>query len=232
MTQRQRLRRGGGLAVLILVVLFATTVPLGDWLSWTQEWIDDQGSWGPILFLIAYILSCVLCIPGSALTVAGGAVFGLSWGFILVSVSSTAGAVAAFLTGRYVARGWVEEWIQKRPRFVAVNKAVEEQGLWVVFLTRLSPLFPFVFLNYAYGVTRVRFRDYLLASWVGMMPGTVLYVFVGATAGAGLSEHDNTSGTWALRLLGLAATIVVTVWVTKIARKAFESGITSEESGG
>jgi uncharacterized membrane protein YdjX (TVP38/TMEM64 family) len=166
----------------------------------------------------------VLLLPGSVLTLGAGAVFGLARGSVLVSVAATAGATAAFLVGRHLARGWVARRIEGQPVFRAIDEAVAREGWRIVGLTRLSPVFPFNVLNYAFGVTRVRLREYVLASWAGMIPGTVLYVYLGALAGdlatLGAGGRERSPAEWAVSVVGLLATVAVTLKVTRLARAA------------
>ena len=184
------------------------------------EVIEQLGPWGPVLFVAAYVLATVLFVPGSALTLAAGTLFGVGWGCVYVSAGSTLGAMAAFLVGRHLARDWVTHRISGNARFLAIDRAVADQGWKIVLLTRLSPVFPFTLLNYSFGLTRVRFRDYAIASWIGMMPGTVLYVYLGSLARAGATTTPRTPGQWALYGLGLAATLAVTLVLTRIARRS------------
>ena len=181
--------------------------------------IEGLGPWGPVLFVLLYIVAAVLFVPGSALTLGAGALFGVGLGSALVSVGATLGATAAFLVGRYLARDWVAKKIAGHAAFAAIDRAVAAEGWKIVGLTRLSPAFPFSLLNYAFGLTRVSLRDYVLASWIGMMPGTVMYVYLGSIARAA-GEKQRTPGEWALYGVGLLATIVVTVFVTRLARAA------------
>jgi len=189
------------------------------------EWIDQFGIWGPVLFVFLYAGAAVLFIPGSALTLGAGALFGVVKGSILVSLASTLGASLAFLIGRYVARDWVAKKIEDNPKFKAVDEAVGREGWKIVALTRLSPLFPFTFLNYAYGLTKVKFSHYVLASWIGMMPGTVMYVYLGSLARLGVQAEEASGAQLALRIVGLVATIGVTITITKIARKALQEKV-------
>ena len=193
------------------------------------DWISGLGVWGPVAFVVIYVLACVLFIPGSILTLGAGVLFGVLRGFIFVSVASTLGASAAFLAGRYLAREWVSKKIEGNAKFKAIDEAVAREGWKIVGLTRLSPVFPFNLLNYAFGLTKVSLRDYFFASWIGMMPGTVMYVYLGSLAGdlASLGAgHKRTVGEWLLYGAGLLATILVTVYVTKIARKSLGQKIT------
>jgi uncharacterized membrane protein YdjX (TVP38/TMEM64 family) len=187
------------------------------------EAIARLGAWGPVLFALLYVAATVLFLPGSILTLGAGVVFGLARGAVIVSISATLGATAAFLVGRYVARDWVAGKIEGNPKFKAIDEAVAREGWKIVGLTRLSPVFPFNLLNYAFGLTRVSLSHYVIASWIGMIPGTVMYVYLGSVAGTLASAGGGTSRTpaeWALYAVGLAATIGVTVYVTRLARRA------------
>ncbi len=189
------------------------------------NWVEQLGFVGPVIFILIYIVACVLFIPGSALTLGAGAIFGVIKGTVLVSIGSTLGATAAFLVGRYVARDWMARKISKNAKFVAIDQAVGNEGWKIVGLTRLSPVFPFSLLNYAYGLTKVSLRDYVVASWIGMMPGTVMYVYTGSLARLGVDAEQTTTAQAVLKIVGLLATVVVTVYVTKTARKALRTRI-------
>ena len=182
-------------------------------------WVEQLGPWGPVLFVLIYVIAAVLFVPGSALTLGAGAVFGVGLGSVLVSAGATLGATAAFLVGRYFARDWVAKKIEGNASFAAIDRAVAAEGWKIVGLTRLSPAFPFSLLNYAFGLTRVSLRDYVVASWIGMMPGTVMYVYIGSLARVA-GDRTRTPGEWALLGLGLVATIAVTIFITRIARTA------------
>ena len=153
----------------------------------TLAWIEGLGAWGPIAFIFLYILATVLFLPGSILTLGAGVLFGVVWGSVCVSIASTVGATAAFLIGRYLVRDWVAKKIEGNETFQAIDEAVADGGWRIVGLTRLSPIFPFNMLNYAFGLTQVSLRDYFFASWIGMMPGTVMYVYLGSLAGSTLN---------------------------------------------
>jgi uncharacterized membrane protein YdjX (TVP38/TMEM64 family) len=183
-------------------------------------WIEQLGAWGQLLFVVIYVAATVLLIPGSALGLGAGAMFGVLRGSLLVSLASTLGATCAFLLGRYLARDWVSKKIEGNPAFSVIDQAVARQGGKIVLLTRLSPVFPFTLLNYAFGLTRVSLRDYVLASWIGMLPGTVMYVYLGSLARAGVAARQRTPSEWALYAVGLLATITVALIATRIARRA------------
>ncbi|MET0152155.1 MAG: TVP38/TMEM64 family protein [Candidatus Binatia bacterium] len=228
-----RLARVGGLIVAI-GVLFVVGRRAGAYVPAFAAWVNELGAWGPIAFIVGYAAAVVLLVPAVLLTLAGGAVFGLVQGTLYVFVAAVAGSIGAFLISRYVARGLVEKRLGANPRVAAIDRAVAAQGLRIVFLLRLSPAFPFVLLNYALGLTRVRFADYALASF-GMIPGTILYVYYGKLVGdvASLgSGHSPPRGAayYALTIVGLAATIGVTTLVARIARRAVREA-TGESSG-
>lgn len=213
-----------GLTGAILVAAVVIYAPVEDLARAALNHIQALGFWGYGVFVLVYALFTVLFVPGFILTVGAGAVFGLLPGFLAVSVASTLGAALAFLLGRFVARGWVAGKVRGNPRFEAIDNAVAHNGSKIVFLTRLSPVFPFNLLNYAYGLTGIPFWRYVLASWVGMMPGTLLYVYVGALAGTvakATTDAPEAGGfETVLRVVGFVATLAVTLYVTRIARRA------------
>lgn len=219
------------LAVVAAVILLAAAryFHVQDILKKSLGWVAGLGSLGPIIFIGIYILACVLFIPGFILTLGAGFVFGVVKGSVIVSIAATLGATCAFLVGRYLARGWVTKMIEGNPKFEAIDEAVAREGWKIVGLVRLSPVFPFNLLNYAFGLTKVRLRHYFFASWIGMLPGTVMYVYIGSLAGdlatLGAGGRTRTAAEWALYILGLVATVTVTVYVTRLARKALEKKV-------
>ena len=198
------------------------------------QWVDDLGAIAPIAFMLIYIVATVAFLPGSILTLGGGVLFGVVKGSIFVFLGATIGATLAFLAGRYVARGWISKKIAGNQKFSAIDKAVGKEGFKIVLLTRLSPIFPFNLLNYGLGVTGVSLKDYVLAS-VGMFPGTIMYVYIGSLAGSiatigGASQPDaNPIAQWSIRIIGFIATVAVTLYVTKIARKALDESIDNSD---
>ena len=195
-----------------------------DLLRNALQWVESLGIIGGIAFITIYIIATVAFLPGSILTLGAGVVFGVLLGAVYVFVGATLGAIAAFLVGRYLARGWISKKIAGNQKFAAIDKAVAKEGFKIVLLTRLSPIFPFNLLNYAFGVTGVSLKDYALGS-VGMIPGTIMYVYIGSLAGdlariGTESQPTNPAIQWAIRIIGFIATVAVTVYVTRIARKA------------
>lgn len=212
-------------AIAIILFVVAKEFHVQDRLKQALDWVGQLGPWGAIIFIAIYVVATVLFIPGSALTLGAGAIFGVAWGSVYVSIGSTLGATAAFLVGRYLARNAIARKIEGNERFAAIDKAVANEGWKIVGLTRLSPVFPFTLLNYAFGLTRVKLSHYVLASWIGMMPGTVMYVYLGSLAKAATGERTRTTGEWVLYGVGLLATVVVTVFVTRIAKRALAEKI-------
>lgn len=197
------------------------------------QWVKHLGAMGGIAFILLYSVATVAFIPGSLLTLGAGVVFGLFWGSFYVFIGATLGATLAFLIGRYLARQWVAQKIARNRKFKAIDAAVSDKGLKIVILTRLSPIFPFNLLNYAYGVTGVSLKDYVIGS-LGMIPGTIMYVYFGSLAGnlatLGTNVPQNSMLQWVIRIVGLIATLAVTIYVTKIARKALEDSISDTDS--
>lgn len=226
------------LAFLVLLLAAAgagvSFLPVKDWLAQLLDWLQTMGPWGPVLLGGIYVAACVLFVPGTILTLGAGFAFGVLVGTVTVSLASTLGATAAFLVGRTLARDWVQEKVARSPKFRALDEAVGRQEFKIVLLTRLSPLIPFNLLNYAFGVTRVSLRTYVLASWIGMLPATVLYVYLGSTLKS-LAEvvAGKAEGGLAQQVFfgaGLAATLLVTIVITRLANKAPKEAVAVPET--
>ena len=218
------------LGALLLAALVAgwLLLPIKEWSDTFQSWIKDLGPWGWVIFAAVYIVGTVLLVPVSVLTIAAGLAFGLAIGFPLVVVSATIGATLAFLVARYLAHDKVESLMQKRPKFKAIQSAVSEGGWKVVALLRLSPVLPFNLQNYFYGITDVKLLEYVPATFVGIMPGTLLYVYLGA-AGKAASGEGGSTLKWVFFAIGLVVTVAVAVFVTKKAQaKLKEHGVGKE----
>jgi len=188
--------------------------------------LNSISKWEPgagLGFSGLYCLATVLFLPGAILTLASGVLFGVIWGTIWVSLGSTVGATIAFLISRYLARDWIKRKIAGNNRFQNLDKALQREGWKVILLLRLSPIFPFNLLNYALGITAIPLRHYIVASWIGMLPGTILYVYIGSLAGnlANLVAGGRSRSTaeWIFYGLGLAATLWVTFFITRLAKK-------------
>ncbi|MGH7925563.1 MAG: TVP38/TMEM64 family protein [Candidatus Binatus sp.] len=213
------------IVVAIVAILYgAHRVGAGPWLANALDWIRGLGAWAPVVFIAIYIAACVAFVPGSILTIGAGVIFGVVRGSIYVSIAATLGATAAFLVGRYLARDWVSGKLAGNAKFRAIDEAVGKEGWKMVFLTRLSPVFPFNLLNYAYGLTRVTLRGYFFASWIGMIPASVLYVYIGSLSGdlarAAGGGARRTPAEWVFTAVGFAATVAVVVYATRIGARA------------
>ncbi len=222
--------------LVLALIVFLRIVPVAPLVPSMERWLAGLGTGGIVAFGAIYVLAALLFVPGSALTVAAGALFGLAWGTVAVSVASTTAAGIAFLIARHLARGAVERKAAANPRFRAIDRAIEQGGWRVIALLRLSPAVPFSLGNYLLGLTAVRFWPYLLASWIAMLPGTFLYVYLGkvgrdslAAAGGGGSRGP---GQWALLVAGLVATAIVIVYVTRLARRALRESSRIESRTG
>jgi uncharacterized membrane protein YdjX (TVP38/TMEM64 family) len=212
------------IGVVVLVAVIVLGKHFSAQLPQLTATVDALGAWGPIAFIAAYALACVAFVPASLLTLAAGALFGVVKGTIFVLLGATLGATGAFLIARYVARDWVAQRIARDARFTAIDAAIAAQGRQVVFLLRLSPVVPFNVLNYALGLTQVRVLDYVVAS-AGMIPGTLLYVYSGHLARVVAGASSGTApprgaAFYTVLGLGLAATLAVTILVTRLARRA------------
>ncbi len=213
-------------AVVALVALIFIGRELGAYVPRFATWVEGLGVWGPVAFMAGYALATVAFVPGSLLTLGAGAIFGLAKGVAYVFVAASIGATLAFLVSRYVARSAIEQRLAGNEKFAAIDDAVGEQGLKIVLLLRLSPVFPFNALNYGLGLTKVSLRDYVLAH-IGMLPGSLLYVYYGKLAGdvaalAGGAKTERGTEYWIVLGLGLVATVIVTTIVTRIARRALK----------
>ncbi|HEU4428149.1 MAG TPA: TVP38/TMEM64 family protein [Myxococcota bacterium] len=179
-------------------------------------WVDSLGAWGPAAFILGYAVLVVLAVPGSVLTIAAGSVFGVAEGTAYVFVAATLGANLCFLIGRYLARDWVARRIAGDARFSAIDRAVGHAGRKIVFLLRLAPAFPFNLLNYGFPLTRVRFVDHFIGS-LGMLPATLLYVYLGSVGGDLLS-----GGLSVAKLALFGVTAVLVVLAVRAARRALD----------
>ena len=210
--------------IVVGVFMLMQALPIVRGIEALEGWIRSLGIWGPVVLGLIYVVATVLLLPGFLLTVAAGAIFGLVKGTIAVSIGSTVGVAMAFLISRYFAREKVEQRLRRYPKFSAIDKAIGVGGWKIVAMLRLSPAVPFNLQNYAYGLTSIGFWTCVLTSWLFMLPGTFLYVYLGKALGlaaftAAGAPRERTPAEWALLAVGLVLTIIVTVYVTRLARK-------------
>ena len=224
---RLAIRAAAVVALVAALLLFGQRV--AGYLPEFSAWVNGLGLWGPVVFVLGYAVATVAFIPGSLLTLAGGAIFGLGEGTAFVFAGASLGATGAFLASRYLVRGAVERRVAAEPRFAAIDRAVGREGFKIVVLLRLTPVVPFVLLNYALGLTKVKLSHYV-GAFVGMFPATLLYVYYGKVLGdvaevaAGV-EVEQGWGTHVATGIGLAATVAVIVVVTRVARRALKEEV-------
>jgi uncharacterized membrane protein YdjX (TVP38/TMEM64 family) len=206
------------------MLLLANPLPFLQWMVDFIHCAKGMGAAGGALYAIVYIAGTALFFPGLPLTLGAGFLYGAIIGTLVVSPASVAGATLAFLIARYLARDWVTRRIKKYPQAAAIDRAIKKNGFKAVVLLRLQPVLPFNILNYALGLTSIRVRDYMLASWIGMFPATVLYVYLGSLMNdiSDLLRGRPNSGMAGRLLLwgGLAAIVVLVWWLGRIARNA------------
>lgn len=201
------------LVILILTQVFDLTELLGN----IDDWIEDLGPWGPVIFILIYIMAVIVAFPASILTVAAGPLFGVFWGVVIVSIASTIGASLSFLIGRYFAQDATQRWLSGKELFLKLEMLTEEHGAFIVALVRLVPLFPFNMVNYGFSLTKVPFRTYVLWSWICMLPFTIVFV-AGAEIALSISQGEIP---WLL-LVVLGITMVILSVIVKHARQILE----------
>lgn len=211
-------RRALALALVLAALVIAFWfLPVRDWLVHVIGWAQAHPRIAWAGFILAYVLAAVCMVPGSLLTLAAGVLFGVTLGVALVSVASTLGAMGAFLIGRFLARDWVESRLEAMPRFRALDRAVARKGWLIVLLARLSVVIPYNLLNYALGLTNVRFGAYVLSTFIGMLPAIFLYVYLGSVAGS-LASLNQTGTPIDAQWLFVAGLIVTALLIVVIAR--------------
>lgn len=211
--------------VAVLLAAYGSALwilPVSDWLKALQSWVENLGSLAPIGYVLLYVVTTVLLVPGSLLTIGAAGFFSFWKALAVVVVGANLAALVAFWLTRTFLRGRVAQWAAANPRFSVLDRAIHRDGFKMVLLARLSPVFPFTLLNYLLGLTTVRVSSYALANLIGMLPGTFLYVYIGATARDALSAGSGGLGTWqlVLRIVGLLATVAVVVLITRTAKRA------------
>ncbi len=198
--------------------------------SKVAEFLADLGPWAPVAFIALFVATTVLCIPGGILTLAGGFLFGPVWGFVYVWIASQLGASAAFGVSRHVARDWILRRLSRRPLLMAIEQAVSEEGWKIVVLSRLAPGSPFFLLNYLYGLTRIRFRDYYWATAFSMIPGCFLIVYLGSLGNLALSGRSRSPFEWALYGVGLLALGTAVYMIARRANRVLKEKLGQDPS--
>ena len=217
-------------AVVVLLAVAFSVLPIGAWLAEFQTWVHDLGPAGWVVYALVYAACVTLFVPASILTLGAGAIYGLGVGVGVVLAGATLGATISFLLARTLLRDRIEHMTRGNARFRALDRAIAKEGTKIVFLVRLAPVFPFTYINYAFGLTGVATLPYVVASLVGMTPATFAYVYIGYAAAHAASGSD--SARTILQIVGAVAAIVVTVIVARIATRAIREAGVEEAAGG
>jgi uncharacterized membrane protein YdjX (TVP38/TMEM64 family) len=212
-------RLWGTIAGIGAVMAVASRLPLTDWSDQLNQTIEALGIWAAPAFIGVYGVATVLGIPNLLFLLAAGSLFGLFKGFLIASLADILGAIACFWLGRTLFRDRIKRWLQKNPKFQAIDRAVERNGWKILLLTRLSPVVPSNLLNYGFSCTRVTFRQYALCTWVGMIPVVAFYTYLG-TVGSNLLRGDINAETLTLQLIGLALAIAAAGYTTYVVRRS------------
>lgn len=216
MSRPQIFKALAGLALLAAVILAIRMLPVAGWLESFKSWVQGAGAWGYVLYALAYVVCCVLVVPALALTLGAGAIFGFVAGSIVVLIGATLGATAAFLLARTVLRHRVERITSNHVKFRALDRAITREGTKIMWLVRLSGFPPFTWVNYAFGLTGVHLRQYILTTFFGIIPGTLAFTWAGAAGAAALTGTGNRI----LLIVTAAGAVLVSVFIARIALQA------------
>ena len=210
------------LGIIAALVIISRILPVGQGIAHLHDWLHHLGLVGIAAYILIYIVATVLLVPGAAITLLAGVLYGPLWGTLIVSVGATLGATAAFVLGRFAFRAGVERATGKNPKFKAIDAAIGTNGWKIVALLRLSPVVPFNISNYFFGLTGIGLGPYVLASWICMLPGTLLYVYLGYAASQAAGGAGRSAGWlhWTLVGVGLAIILLVTIYITRLAKRA------------
>ncbi len=201
---------------LVLAIIVIRSLGLEQYLVSFKAWVADQGAFAPLIFALVYAIATVLALPGSALSIMAGVLFGSVLGVGVVWLGATVGASLCFLVARYLLRGSVEQWLGNNEKFQKLDAITQKNGSIIVAVTRLVPLFPFNVLNYGFGLTKVSFSIYVLWTAICIIPGTILFVVGTDAITQALSQGQVP---WAL----VGIVLLVLAILTLLVRKAKQS---------
>jgi uncharacterized membrane protein YdjX (TVP38/TMEM64 family) len=183
---------------------------VGDYITPTEEWIKAQGVFGPIVYILAFLVGTIIFIPGNLFAIASGLLFGLVSGFIYTGIAEVLGAILLFLIARYLARNMVEKYLRKHPKFFEIDKLVSKKGKKVMILLRLVPL-PYTFLCYLFGISEVSFKEYVIALSV-IFPKLFLVVYYGYVANRLTKLSAGTAGDYSdIHYISLILGVIVSI---------------------
>jgi uncharacterized membrane protein YdjX (TVP38/TMEM64 family) len=194
----------------------------GSAATWLDAYLQQAGYWAPLAYMALYALTCVACIPGVFLVLAAGAAFGATRGFLYTWAGAQIGASIAFYLSRHVARPWVARRLAQHPLLAAIEGSVSQQGWRIVALLRLAPGSPFFLLNYLFGLTAVRYRDYAVATALASIPGTLFFSYLGSLGYQALAGRQRTPLDWTLHGLGLIALAGALYLIARGARRRLQ----------
>jgi uncharacterized membrane protein YdjX (TVP38/TMEM64 family) len=221
---------------IFLVVWLVRITDARQILRMVLERVNRMGAWAPFWFILTYMVACLVFFPGVILTMGSGILFGVGWGTFYTTVGATLGAASAFVISRYLARDWVRAKLDKYPLFRVVDDAVAKEGWKIAGLIRLSPAFPYIPLNFIFGLTRIPFWQFVLVTYFAIHPLTILFVYLGSLIGdvAELGTKPMASGNmkWVVLGVGLASTAVVTFFVTRMAKRILGNKLESTRGAG
>jgi uncharacterized membrane protein YdjX (TVP38/TMEM64 family) len=207
--------------VVLLIAALAigfTFLPVKEWLKDFRDQIKALGAVGFFAYIALYVVCASCLIPCTAMGLLAGYLFGLSLGVPAAVIGGNLGAWSAFFLGRTLLRGRVETWAADRPRFSAVERAVAQNAMKIIVCLRLSPIFGYTLMNYLLALTSVPFWKFALATVIGMLPGNFAFVYLGTLPDE--LQQDKPLGIRVLQIAGIAATLLATVLISRIARRA------------
>jgi uncharacterized membrane protein YdjX (TVP38/TMEM64 family) len=218
-------------ALIVAIFLF---LPVQEAHGRFVEQVRDAGIWGPVVLTICFIVALLFMIPVTPISLAAGMLFGFWMGLFTVCIGSIVGPALNYFVGRKLAYGWVASLIARKRTLRAIDRAVADQGFKIVLLGRLSPFFPFGILSYVFSLSRVPFLIYLLASFLGVLPCTIAYAYLGSVANdlSDLLEGRNQQGILEMVLLwgGLVMSVIASIYITRVAKVALDEALAASDS--
>lgn len=218
----KRLVKVAGLLLLIAAIIIAFRfLPVSEWLRNFQTYVRGLGALGYAVYIAVYAICVVAFVPASILTLGAGAIFGFVGGTVVVVIGATIGATLAFLLARTVMRKRIEKMTESNARFRALDRAIANEGIKIVFLVRLAVVFPFTYINYAFGLTAIPLWRYVVATFLGIIPATAAFVFA-SSAATKATTGATTSITKIVYIAGGVIAIIVSVLIGRIATRAIK----------
>jgi uncharacterized membrane protein YdjX (TVP38/TMEM64 family) len=207
-------------AIILLVVALFWLLPSRQWVIDAYGFIRRLNLWQGIgAFVFVYTILSAAGLPTSPLAIGAGLLFGLALGFLASMAGVMSACIVCFILARYVARGWVIRAVRRKPRLRTILRGLRHDSWQMILLTRLNPLLPAAVASYLFGVTPIKFRHYLAASFIGNVPLCLLLTYAGSAGQLALGHHNWTTWDYVLWGGGLAATIGLTIWITRYTKR-------------